>query len=320
MVRVLVVGGGVIGLTCAVRLSEAGREVELWARDLPPRVTSNVAAAIWYPYHAGPPEKAARWALLSYRRFVELARDPRTGIVMREGCELFEGPPVPPEWRTGLQGFRPAREGELCGRDSGYRVLVPVIEMPIYLEWLRSRAEAAGVRIARRELSSLDEALEASGQVVNCAGLGARELVGDERLVPVRGQVVRVERRGLERFVLDEATRSGITSVVPRSQDCVLGGTAEEGREDLEPDDEATAAILERCTRLVPELAGARVLGTAVGLRPVRDEVRLESERPRPGQLVVHDYGHGGAGVTLSWGCAEEVLERLEAEQPSPAR
>ena len=62
----------------------------------------------------------------------------------------------------------------------------------------------------------------------------------------------------------------------------------------------------------MPLLAGVRVLGGAVGLRPARPAVRLEAE-PHDRGVVVHCYGHGGAGVTLAWGCAEEVVGLVSA-------
>ena len=126
-------------------------------------------------------------------------------------------------------------------------------------------------------------------------------------MYPIRGQVVHVERGAVERFLIDEGHPAGVTYVVPRSDDCVLGGSVGEGDCDLEPSAQTTAAILERCRALEPGLADARVLSVSVGLRPGRDEVRLEAERDGNG-LVVHNYGHGGAGVTLSWGCAEDVV------------
>jgi D-amino-acid oxidase len=185
--------------------------------------------------------------------------------------------------------------------------------MPRYLAWLQGRLQALGGTLELRALRSLDEALDAAATVVNCAGLGARELCADARLQPVRGQVVRVAQPGLRRFLVDDYGPEGMTYVIPRCGDVVLGGTAEEGAEDLRPDPDAAAAILRRAVVLEPALAGAAVLGTAVGLRPCRDSVRLEPELRGPGRRVVHNYGHGGAGVTLSWGCALEVVQRVGA-------
>jgi D-amino-acid oxidase len=104
---------------------------------------------------------------------------------------------------------------------------------------------------------------------------------------------------------------------LPRSDAYVLGGTAEAGEEDTTPDLAVAAAIIARCAVVDPEVANLPVLSHAVGLRPGRPTVRLEAERPQPGALLVHNYGHGGAGITLSWGCAEDAVRLvLEGENP----
>ena len=145
-----------------------------------------------------------------------------------------------------------------------------------------------------------------SRTAIRCSGLGARELVGDRSMVPIRGQVVRVAQVGLERFVFDDHGPGGVTYIVPRMSDCILGGTDQEHDERLAPDPATAEAILARCIALEPRLAHAAILEHKVGLRPGRPAVRLGAEQG--GQtLVIHNYGHGGAGVTLSWGCADEV-------------
>jgi D-amino-acid oxidase len=88
----------------------------------------------------------------------------------------------------------------------------------------------------------------------------------------------------------------------------VLGGTADDTRADRQPDDEVAARILQRCVAIEPRLAGLPVLEHRVGLRPARARVRLEREG-----TVVHNYGHGGAGVSISWGCAREVTRAVSA-------
>jgi D-amino-acid oxidase len=188
--------------------------------------------------------------------------------------------------------------------------------MPVYLAYLMDRFARAGGSVERRVLSSLVEPAGEARVVVNCAGLGSRELVGDTTMRPIRGQVVRVRNPGLDRFVLDEANPEGVTYIVPRSRDCILGGTAEEGAWDTEPDPKVAACILRRCATVEPCLADAEVLEHRVGLRPGRPEIRLEREDGN-GVPRVHNYGHGGSGVTLSWGCAEETL-RLVQEALEP--
>jgi D-amino-acid oxidase len=119
--------------------------------------------------------------------------------------------------------------------------------------------------------------------------------------------VVRVSNPGLDRWLIDDDHPDGLTYVVPRDTDVVLGGTADRGAEDPEPDPAVEAGILARARALVPALRDAEVVSRAVGLRPVRPSVRLE-RADAGGRTVVHCYGHGGAGVTLSWGCAAEVV------------
>jgi D-amino-acid oxidase len=112
------------------------------------------------------------------------------------------------------------------------------------------RFAGAGGSVEKRTISSLEEPAREARVVVNCTGLGARELVGDTTMMPIRGQVVRVSNPGLDRFVLDEANPEGVTYVVPRSGDCIVGGTAEEGAWNTEPDPAVAADILRRCAAL----------------------------------------------------------------------
>jgi D-amino-acid oxidase len=300
MPQALVVGAGVVGLTSAIRLREAGIEADIVAREPPERTTSAVAAALWYPYRAFPRERVAAWSARGFEVLGELARVGGAGVRMRWGNELVPGAAEDPWWRAAVPTFERTAEG--------YRFEAPVADMSVHLPWLVGRLEALGGSLRVAALRSLDEALDGAAVVVNCAGLGARELDGDALLVPVRGQVVYVEQVGLSEWLLDQADARRLVYVVPRERDVVLGGTAEEGAEDLSLDPAVAAAIRARCVAAVPALSDARVVGTAAGLRPARAEVRLEAE-PRGRRAVVHCYGHGGAGVTLAWGCAEEVVE-----------
>ncbi|HXH78235.1 FAD-dependent oxidoreductase [Nocardioides sp.] len=297
MGRVVVVGAGVIGLSCAVRLLEAGHRVDVVARDLPLESTSAVAAAIWYPYRALPQDLVTTWGKASYAAFEALAREPDTGVSVVLGTEVFRSQAPDPWWRQAVPDLD--RETALpTGFVDGWTFATPVIEMPIYLPWLAGRVAALGGTITRLSLADLPAGPDL---VVNASGIGSRRLAADLSVVPVRGQVVRVSQVGLERWWLDGA---GLTYVVPRSTDIVVGGTDIEGEWSRTPDPAIAEQILARAQALVPELVGARVLGHKVGLRPARPSVRLE----RVGD-VIHCYGHGGAGVTLSWGCADAVCD-----------
>ncbi len=307
--RVLVVGAGVTGLTVGVRLAEAGYDVNLVARELPQETTSAVAAAIWYPYLAQPVDRVLAWSQVSLGEFTALAQTHDSGVVMREGAEFLRGRTADPWWAAAVPDWRRLDYPPPPYRD-GWSFTTPVIEMPVYLTWLQRRLEAAGATLTRMALSGLPDRADL---VVNCSGLGARLLGDDDEVVPVRGQVVRLAQVGLDRWVLSGDGPDGPTYVVPRSHDIVVGGTEERGAWDRRPDPEVARRILARATALVPELADAEIVGHLVGLRPARPTVRLEPEKLQSGRRVIHCYGHGGAGVTISWGCADDVLAMVEA-------
>ena len=300
MPQVLVIGAGVIGLTAAVRLREAGIDAHVVAREAPAETTSAVAAAVWYPYLALPRERVTAWSARTYAVLAGLAQVTGSGVRMRRGLEVAAPDAPEPWWRGAVPDF--ARTAE------GFRFTAPVADMSVHLPWLVDRLAALGGTLRRATVGSLAEALAEAPVVVNCAGLGAAELTGDRTLQPVRGQVVYVEAPEVGEWLVDDVDGDAPAYVVPRERDVVCGGTAQEGEWDRTPDPATAAAILERCAARVPALRGARVLGGAAGLRPVRPAVRLEADGP-----VVHCYGHGGAGVTLCWGCAEEVAGLVAA-------
>lgn len=303
---VIVVGGGVIGLTTAVVLAESGRRVRIWTREPAERTTSAVAGAIWWPYRIEPEVLVGEWALRSLSVYEELAARPEeTGLRMVEGVHgetVLDGLG---SWAARVPGLRAATAAEYTG--VGLWARLPLIDMPVHLAWLRERFVRAGGTVEERYVTDLAEV--PAPVVVNCTGLGARELVPDPGMWPVRGQLVVVENPGVTTWLTSGDSGNKATYFLPQPGGLILGGTAQDGDWSLTPDPAGAEAIVRRCAALRPEIADARIIEHRVGLRPARDAVRLERELLPDGRMLVHNYGHGGAGVTVAWGCAREAAE-----------
>jgi D-amino-acid oxidase len=301
---VMVIGAGVSGLTTAVCLADAGHTVRIRTAALPQETTSRAAGAIWGSTFAGPADKVTGWAAVSLEAFRGLAAQPDTGVAIASGMlASTSGRAPPPQMFPGVE-IRPCEPPD--GFAAGFRVTIPVIDMPRYLDYLVARLDDTAVEVQRKPVRTLAEAASEVPIVVNCAGLGARDLVGDPTLRPVRGQHLVLENPGLEDFFMTEPFGPAWTSWVPHGDRVVLGGVAQEGDWDMNPREADAERILEGCAALEPCLRDARVVEHQVGLRPARDEVRVQVEQLGEARCV-HNYGHGGTGVGLSWGCAREV-------------
>lgn len=313
--RAVVIGAGVSGLTCAVALLEAGAQVLVRTAAAPLGTVSAVAGAMLGPVFGAPDDLTLAWGTESDRRFRALAADRASGVTVKRGRLLSApelGPGLPP-WAASVPGFAECTRSELpAGYPGGFWAELPFADMPRYLAWLVHRVGELGGRIEQTVVLDLVSAAELpdgrADIVVNCAGLGGRELADDDSVEPVWGQHVIVHAPELAEFVyVGGGTGEEGMGALPHPRGVLLGSARIRGRSDLVPDPEVTAGILRRCTEAVPELVGAPVIGIEVGLRPGRPSVRLERDAV-DGVPVVHDYGHGGNGVQWSWGCARDVV------------
>jgi D-amino-acid oxidase len=316
---VLVLGAGVIGLTTAVCLAEAGLTVALAAAEPPAQTTSAAAGAIWGPHLVGMDDRVERWAGVTLDRLGALSH-PGLGANQLAGiihtatgtAAMRERDAAPPEFAAGASDLMPCPPGQVpAGYATAWRLTATIVAMPGYLDYLAGRYLRAGgattfpARIGR--LGDARRLAPSARIIVNCTGCGARDLVPDPDVTPVRGQAVVAANPGItEFFVGTSSDPSDLTYLFPHGDVVVLGGTEQPGNWSLEPDPLVAAQIIAACTAIEPALREAAVLGHRVGLRPARPHVRLEAEQD--GEVtIVHNYGHGGSGVTLSWGCAEDA-------------
>ena len=312
---VLVVGAGISGLTTAVCLAEAGLTVAIRTDRLPHETTSSVAGAIWGPHLVERSDRVTRWGAETLAVLTDLAGDPATGVHMVSGVEASRSATGFPHWGHVLGTLSPADPAGLPGGFvAGWRYTAPAASMTVYLEYLLARFRRAGGRLQRATVTSLAGAARdtTARAIVNCPGIGARDLVPDPAVTPVRGQVVVAANPGITEFFIGPSDETAeLIYLFPHGDVVILGGTELRGNWSLDPHPPTAERIRRDCAIIDPRLATTRIIAHRVGLRPVRPQVRLESETLDTGQLVVHNYGHGGAGITLSWGCAREVLAAL---------
>ena len=318
---VAIIGAGVSGLTCGVLFAERGFRTAIFAEQIAQQTTSGAAGALWFPYDAQPAVRVIPWALATYKVLVDLTKDSRSGVSMielRQYCRT--GEIQIPDWAgpfvMSSKNASPARtetslDISASAFSSGFSINVPLTDTTIYLDYLINRFQKAGGEIREGvRLEKLEDVDPKFDLVINCAGIGARELADDVDLEPHRGQVAIVPKiDNLQcAIVCDD---NPLMYAIPRTNDCVFGGTNEIS-DNLNVDPTSTSRIVAECSRVL-KIDHPHVLNERVGLRPFRKSgVRLESEKLRDGRTVIHNYGHGGSGFTLSWGCAENILEMLD--------
>lgn len=309
--QIAIIGAGISGLSTAYTLVNAGYTVQIFANAFSPNLVSNKAAAFWFPYHVRNDKRGVDWCQKSYVHFKQLANNPATGISMqklikalRDGVEETEI-----TWLDFMpaDSYRLINTAELpAGYSKGYEAIVPLIETQIFLPYLQNQLKEKGVGFTEQHINNLYDFAKDFDIVINCTALGARILCNDEKVIPVRGQVALLQPIPQQTIFLDNELP---TYIVPRKDAIIIGGTYEEGVEHAITEPTTIDRLLQNAYSIFPALQQQNVMGNWAGLRPYRADIRLEKE-----ENIIHNYGHGGSGYTLSFGCAEEVLQIVQNE------
>lgn len=308
--QLVVIGAGVIGLTTGIRLLERGYAVKIIARDLPPNTTSDVAAAYWFPT-GEPKQRVNAWGRVAYSVLSELANVPESGVVFRYFNKLSHRPLPDPDYLDIVDDFERIDCTKMPGNYAdGFRMRIPLIDTPIYMAYLVKRYHDLGGEINQHEVSSLLELAKSNRLIVNCSGAWAAGLADDSKCFAIRGQIVRIRKpEGLSPELFSGPWEGEPTYIIPRRNDCLLGGSKQVDDWNREPDMAIAEGILARCAAFNPILRDPAILEHKVGLRPGRSEVRLDVEQLTSHCTVIHNYGHGEDGHGMAWGCAAEVVE-----------
>ena len=307
--KIAVIGQGVMGLTSASKLLDHGYSVDIFSRDDFWKTTSTSAGAYWWPHKAYPQERVSKWSKETYDVYKTEKLNPKTGVTFEKHFRFCLDPDDSAYARYLVDEWE-----EINGHDYGvncveaFLVTLPVIDVPTYMPYLKNSVESKGAKIQIQDLACIDQLFSDYDLVVNCSGVGAKKLANDNEVFPIRGQVVKISSSPeIKVSTRIYKKQDEFTLILPRANDCILGGTAQENDWSLDVREEDTSEIIARCTKIVPAVADCKVLGATVGLRPGRKTVRLELEVITQNQAVVHNYGHGGGGFTVAWGCANEV-------------
>lgn len=249
-----VLGCGVMGLTTARLLQRRGLGATIYARELPPETTSNVAGGFWFPTSLHDPSKVDAAYVKQYKAACRVSQLAFQSLVGEQygvrWMETFLLRREPPAVEHELPGGAHLYPDTIVRRDPkryfGFKHVTQfttmLIEPAVYLNALLRDYLIAGGRVVVRELRGTEElAALTEPAVINCTGLGSRALFGDERLVPVRGQLEVL----LPQPEIDYCYLAGANYMFPRRDGIVLGGTFEHDRWTLEADPAQTATILE---------------------------------------------------------------------------
>lgn len=221
-----------------------------------------------------------------------------------------------PSWRNVVFGFRVLGDEELKRLSvehkrpykSGCHFVTFCCEPTKFLPYLTKRFTAAGGKFVMRKVNDINE-VKGFDMIVNCTGLGSYEMAKDKQMKPIRGQVAKVKAPWLYEVFLHEDDVGNY--IIPNTDMVVLGGTHQVGDYNLKVSQADSQFILNGCKNIFPSLQHAEMIKEIVGLRPGRTQVRLEIERrPHGACPIIHNVGHGGCGVTLCWGCGQDVLEK----------
>jgi D-amino-acid oxidase len=306
--KISIVGAGISGLSTAYALGKLRHTIKIIAKDFTPNITSDRAAAFWFPYHIRNDERGIHWCKRSYEVYQKLSENSSSGISMQRLLKVVRRGEQEQEltWFSFMPhgSYQILAEHEIPeGYSIGYDARVPLIETQIFLPWLMNELQQMDISIVEREIRSFDE-ITGEDIIINCSALGAQQLCNDKTLIPVRGQVGLLAPKNDFYIFLDNELP---LYIVPRKDAIIIGGTYEEGIAEAVTEAATIDRLFENAYQVFPELKDQKIIGSWAGIRPFRPAVRVEREGK-----IIHNYGHGGSGFTVAWGCAEEVVSLIE--------
>lgn len=326
MVKIAIVGAGIVGLSTAVniqRLIPAAR-ITIIADKFDTDTTSSGAGGLYRPtsqlVHGVATDIIKKWVKASWDYFTSLAMSSlakETGQALVPGYVISNDRDVIENalYRDIVFNFRMLTEDEMKRLKFPFKYgssFQTVITQPkMFMPWLMRQFKENGGTVEFHTVTRLEELAGAYNIVVNCSGLGSQNLIPDPVMYPVKGQLVMVRAPWIKTFLYCDAEDP--TYFIPHNDKIIIGGTREKGNYSTDVSKDVQDAILKRAGEILPQVKCAEVIGNWSGLRPSRDPLRLEKELLDVGGgkklRVVHNYGHGANGITLSWGTSLDAAK-----------
>uniref|UniRef100_A0A1L8E2I9 Putative d-aspartate oxidase n=1 Tax=Nyssomyia neivai TaxID=330878 RepID=A0A1L8E2I9_9DIPT len=327
MKKIAVIGAGVNGLSSAVQVAEhfySDAQVVVVSEDLSPNTTGDGSAGLWEPYLCDVDQSVLKWSEDTHQFFHDLWRNgfaQEVGVCLHPIISVSSDKKYDiPKWSKIPFGCTSLSKDQLRvlsnehkkNYTGGIHFVSFTCEPKKLLPYLLKRFLNAGGRIERKRVENIDElAKDDYDLIINCTGLGSQKLVNDPSVYPIRGQVTRVQAPWLFQTYINDQENGNY--IIVNTDTIVLGGTRQMHNYSTKVSVEDDKAIQEGCEAIEPSLKDAQVVNKWVGLRPARDNIRLEKVEyvAKDGTKVplIHNYGHGGSGVCLSWGCGKAVLQ-----------
>lgn len=313
-----------IGLSTAYRLLDElpNVDVTVISEEFSPNTTGDGSAGFWRPYFVAdtPKELIWKWGKETFDHLYKISNTPEggtLGIFPATGYDIYKAPTAEEGfWKDIVFGYRRLTVPELKqfagDYKCGYVYTTLMCECKTYLPWLQKRFISKGGTCIQKKVNKLTDVTGDYDVIVNCPGVGARHLLDDRQVEPLKGQLIKVEAPWVKHFVNAE---DDDLYILVGSKSVALGGTHEQGDWTKTIDPSHRQRIWQGCCRLIPSLENAKVVEEWAGFRPGRTSIRLEKEQLQIGGRVVnvvHNYGHGGSGVTLHWGSAGDAVKLVK--------